>query len=108
MSGLRLDLRQAGITLSVTDHAQWQAAARFAICRAEALEDEVFAAFADGRVSAARPPGVRGAREPDALYAWVEGGGRVYVLLPDRNVGGTALCVVTVMAPLDPREPARG
>lgn len=95
----RFDLRATGVRVDVSAHAQWRAAERFGICTAERIESDVYDAFAAGRVSTQKPPGVLNATDPDALYAWTPSGRRVYVVKINRFTEGTTFQVLTVLRP---------
>lgn len=95
----RFDLPGNGVSVDVSAHAQWRAAERFRICHAEQIETEVCEAFAAGRVSTEKPPGVLNATDPEALYAWTPSGNRVYVVKVNRFTAGTTFAVLTVLRP---------
>ena len=62
----------------VVPHARRRAAERFGALDAARIDDEVRDALGAGRVSPTPPPGVRAHKA--TLYAWTEGGCRVYAL----------------------------
>lgn len=89
----------APFSIKVSEHAYWRAAERFRGFDTVTIEDEIVAAFREGRVSPDCPRGIEYCvSDPNCLYAWTSDERRVYVLrcdIKDERV----FAVLTVMDP---------
>lgn len=89
------------IPIHVSRHAVWRAYERFPGFDPALIDVEIRDAFARGRVSPRKPPGVRNDDDAACVYAWTPDGFRVYVITP--HYDETSLAVKTVLkSTLDP------
>ena len=83
------------IAVRVSRHARIRGAERFGLAHPLEIEAEVQEAFRAGRVSPAKPAGVRGREYVDVLYATTEEEDHVYIISLDKVEEG--FVVVTVL-----------